>query len=184
VNFAKDTHLNDDQITRAIVDADDLPISLRKHLSECPQCRSTVEQFENELSILGKLSRHFSPISENKITLPAEKEVRSFLGLWKWRISFGTAFSAIMVILIVWWSGMSSLPINNGPNSPEELWEDEKLMTEISDLSENALPQLYMDITGESDPETEDDFLKFIDPSNEDTSLSQNTGRGKESYNV
>lgn len=172
MNFAKDQHLNDDQITQAIVDADDLPISLKEHLSACPQCRSTVEQFEDELSILGKLSRRFSPISENKIALPAEKEVRSFLGSWKWQISYGTAFSIMTVILIVWWSGMTNPSINRSPNNPEELWEDEKLMSEISNLSENALPQFYMDITGEPDTETEDDFMEFIVPTNNDISQS------------
>jgi hypothetical protein len=175
VNFTKDQHLNDDQIFCAIVEAGDLPDTVRKHLAGCPQCRIAVEQFEEELSALGKLAHHFSPKPETQITLPVEKTTQSIFGAWKWQVSFGAAFSAVLVFVMVWWSGMTNTVINGGPNNLSgELWEDEKLMTEISSLSENALPQLYMDITGETDPEDDDDFLEFVDPSTEDTSLSLN----------
>ena len=67
MNFTKDQHLNDDQIFCAIVEASDLPDTVRKHLAGCPQCRIEVEQFEEELSTLGKLARHFSPIPEKSV---------------------------------------------------------------------------------------------------------------------
>ena len=173
MNFTKNRHLNEDQIVEAIVEAGDLPDVLRNHLDVCPQCRLAIERFEEELLGLGKLARYFSPKSQHQITLPIGKETQSFFGSWKWQISFGAAFSAVLVFAMIWWSGMTNTTINDGSNNlSAELWEDEQLMTEISSLADNALPQLYLDITGEPDPETEDNFQEFLDPSDEDISLS------------
>ncbi|MBW1641505.1 MAG: hypothetical protein JRJ39_05795 [Deltaproteobacteria bacterium] len=180
MNFTKDQHLNDDQIICAIVEASDLPDTVRKHLAGCPQCRMAVEQFEEELSTLGKLAHHFSPKPETQITLPVEKTTQSIFSAWKWQFSFGAAFSAVLVFVMVWWAGTTNTAINGGPNNLSgELFEDEELMTEISSLSENALPKFYLDITGEPDPETEDDFMEFVNPSNEDTTLSLKNNRRK-----
>jgi hypothetical protein len=178
VNSNKDQHLNDDQIVTAVVEVSDLPESAQKHLASCHQCRLAVEKFGTELSNIGELARHFSPMSKQRIKLPVEKSTKPILGSWKWQMSFGAAFSAILVVAMLWWSGMTPSLINGGPKSLSgELWEDEALMTEISSLTENALPQLYLDITGETDPEDEDDFMNFIDPLNEDISLSENKWR-------
>ena len=56
MNITKDQHLNDDQIIGAIVEAGDLPDTVRKHLAGCSQCRMAVEKFEEELSTLGKIA--------------------------------------------------------------------------------------------------------------------------------
>lgn len=173
MNSIKDRHLNDDQIIKTIIEADDLPDMLREHLKACPQCHMAVKKFEEELSVLGKLANQFSPKPKERITLPVERERQSFFGSWKWQFSFGAAVSAVLIFVIIWWSGITNTAINGGSNNlSAELWEDEQLMTDISSLADNALPQLYMDITGEPDPETEDNFKEFIDPSNEDISLS------------
>lgn len=173
MSFTNDQHLNDDQIAQAVVDAQDLPIPLRKHLSECPHCGLAVEQFQKDLSSIGKLANQFSPEPKRRIALPVEKETASFLGSRKWQISFGTAVSAVIVFLMIWWSGMTNPSLNGVSNDrAEELWEDETLMTEISSISNNALPQLYMDITGDFDSEMEDEFMEFINPSDDDTTLT------------
>jgi hypothetical protein len=175
VNVTNDQHLTDDQIIGAIIGADDLPDTIRNHLAVCPSCRLTVEQFEHDLSTLSELARHFSPRPKQRITLPVEKTTQSIFGARKWQFSLGAAFSAILVFVIIWWSGITNTVLNGGPNNlTKELWEDEALMSEISSLSENALPQLYLDITGDIEPEAEEEesFLDFIDPANKDTSLS------------
>ena len=178
MNLNKDQHLNDDQLIITIVEADDLPSGVREHLDSCHQCRLAVQQFENELSILGEAARQFSPTPKHRMTLPVERQTQKVFGSWKWRVSFGAAFSAVLVFVILWWSGLTNTTINGGVNSLSgELWEDEDLMTEISRLSENPLPQLYMEITGDTDPEFQDDFMEFVDPLNEDTSLSKTIQR-------
>lgn len=168
------THLNDEQIITATVDATDLPETVRNHLSTCPQCSQAVDQLNEELSTAGKLAQHFSPKPTCHIQLPPGKEATPLLGSWKWRLSFGAAFSLMLAFVIMWWSGITMGPINEKFNAAEkELWEDEQLMTEISDLSQNALPEIYLDITGQTDTDTEEDFMEFIVPSNQDTSLSK-----------
>ena len=143
---------------------------IQTHLSICTKCQKAVEHFKQDLSDFGKLAQHFSPKPKRQISLPPKKDTVLFLGSWKWRLSFGAVFSVCFAFIIIWWSGLINTVYHIKPS--QELWEDEKLMTEISSLSENALPQLYMDISGEPDPETEIDFMEFVVPSNENTILS------------
>jgi len=175
MNTLKNNHLNEDHILTAMVDENDLPVMVREHLADCPQCRRAVDQFDEELSMLGHLAKEFSPTPEQPFSLPVEKERTAFRGAWKWKVSFGTAFSTLLILGVLWWSGM--IMINPGPMKPEEvasseMFEDEQLMTDISSLSENALPSLFMNISGEPDDETEDDFMEFVDPSDEEMSIS------------
>ena len=46
------------------------------------------------------------------------------------------------------------------------------LMTEIGILSENALPQEYMDIAAESEPILHEEFIDFVAPILDDDSLT------------
>lgn len=177
MNLIKNSHLSEDQLIRAVVDPGDLTAVASDHLTACPKCRQALHRFEEELSTLGKLAGHYSPEPKRNITLPVVKPVRSIFRSWKWRIALSAAFSAALIIVVVWWSGMThtASKMNSGGLS-EELWEDEQMMTEISMLSENALPPLYMDIAGEPDPGTTEDFMEFIDPMQENNSLSKKTG--------
>jgi len=44
-------------------------------------------------------------------------------------------------------------------------------------LAENALPQEYMDITGETDDETDEEFMEFLAPTMEDDYWSLDSGK-------
>jgi hypothetical protein len=58
----------------------------------------------------------------------------------------------------------------------QEMWEDERLMTEIKELSENALPAFGSSISGEGYSSLDEEFLDFVVPSTETEKVSQNGG--------
>ena len=64
-----------------------------------------------------------------------------------------------------------------GNTYTQEMLEAEQFMTEVSMLAENALPQEYLDITGETDEEPDEEFMEFITPMIEDESWSYDSGR-------
>ena len=83
----------------------------------------------------------------------------------------GFAFSATAlaaVIIVVWATFLirSQQPGRIG-NLAQDMVEAERLMTEIDVLVENALPQVYLDIVGETDLNLDEDFLDFLIPTNE-----------------
>jgi hypothetical protein len=45
--------------------------------------------------------------------------------------------------------------------------EAERLMTQVNMLVENALPQVYLDIVGETSLNLDEDFMDFLIPTNE-----------------
>ena len=63
----------------------------------------------------------------------------------------------------------------------QEMLEAEEFLQQISMLSENSLPQVYLDITGESDMEFDEEFMDFIIPTVENEPLSYDSwGKGVE----
>lgn len=49
----------------------------------------------------------------------------------------------------------------------QEMWEDDLFMIEVSALSENALPLFCSDVSGESYPDFDEEFIDFVVPSTE-----------------
>jgi hypothetical protein len=89
------------------------------------------------------------------------------------------AVTVALVIVIVWWSAPFRItPGNSRHILVQEMEEAERLMTEISMLVENALPPVYLDICGKSDPGFDEEFMQFVVPSIESEAVSYDSGRG------
>lgn len=178
MNPDTNVHLNEDQIIRAVVDGNDLPRTLRTHLSECPQCTANKEKIESDLARLGRMAERFSPSPGKKVLLPSEKPKRSIGWSWQWRAAFGVAAAAVFVIFIMDIPPFfKPAPGGKDHTYTEEMLEAEAFMTEVGMLAKNALPQEYMDIAGESDEEPDEGFMDFLIPIIEDEPLSNDSGR-------
>ena len=157
-------HLEEDDILQAVIDDTDLSVQQQQHLAECSQCRVSKERLEHELTRLGQLAERYAPKPQKRIIV-AEQKVRWPLLNWK------TAFSAAAVaavILIVW----GTVLIQNQQqgtigNLAQDMVEAERLMTQIDMLVENALPQVYLDIIGETSLSLDEDFMDFLIPIDE-----------------
>ncbi len=165
----KNLHLEEDQLSKAVVDESDLSPSQQEHLSNCHQCRERKEKIEASLSQLGQMAKRFSPSPKKRFSLPIRKEQRSFLRSWQWRTALGVAVTAIFIAVVV----VPTLHENTQEQKElaftQEILEAEDFMNEVTMLAENALPQEYMDITGETGEETDEGFMDFMTPTEEDS---------------
>jgi hypothetical protein len=158
-------HLGEDDMLRAVIDDTDLSALQRQHLAECTRCRSHRQSLESELTHLGQLAERYAPEPLRRITVAQDKV----------RLPFsirGFAFSAATVaaVIIVVWAAFLIRNQQQGPvgNLAQNMVEAERLMTEINVLVENALPQVYLDIVGDTNLKMDEDFIDFLIPINED----------------
>jgi hypothetical protein len=158
-------HLGEDHILQAVIDDADLSALQQQHLAECSRCQADRERLENELAHLGKMAQRYTPQPLKRIRVADEKTRSPFF-------IRGFAFSAAAVaaVFIVVWA--TFLIRNQQPgrigNLAQDMVEAEKLMTEINVLVENALPQAYLDIVGETNLNLDEDFMDFLIPTNGD----------------
>ncbi len=173
MSFNKENHPDEDQLILAIVDEAKLSDSIREHLSLCPRCRAGIKKIEKDLNILGQTARQLAPATHRKISLPVEKPSRTCRLLHDWRLSFGAIATAALVIFTIWFSIPKTIIIEDTFSIMTEIsWEDDDFMTKISALTENVLPQVYLDIIGEYYLGIDDEFIKFVIPDFETDSLS------------
>jgi hypothetical protein len=158
---SKNLHLNEDQVIRCVVDENDLPATVRNHLSTCLVCLEKKRQIEQELGALGRMAREFAPLPQREVQLPFHKP-RS---LWSWRPVFVAGFAAVLLIAGIWWYALVT-PSQEKMMSQimRETKKDEQLMAEIYALEEYAPVDVYSDIFAESDVGYFDEFLKFVSP--------------------
>ncbi|SPD71748.1 hypothetical protein PITCH_A1010018 [uncultured Desulfobacterium sp.] len=176
----QDMHLSEDQILLAVVGDEDLSPYYKEHLSSCLQCQEHKSRVEGDLSRLGRLARSLSPLPKRRLSLPAE--TRSFW-IWSWRVktAFGLAIAAILVIFVmgeqdIFKTIRSQKPVvQTRDTAGADTFEDEGLMTNITALSKNALPEEYMDIAAGSDPKIDEGFMEFMAPAVEDEPLSEDS---------
>jgi predicted anti-sigma-YlaC factor YlaD len=159
-------HLEENDILQAVIDNTDLSVLQQQHLVECSQCRSSKQRLEQELARMGQLAERYAPKPQRRIIV-AEQKVRS--PLLNRRFAFSAAAVAA-VILVVW----GTFLIRNQQqgsigNLAQNMVEAERLMTQINVLVENALPQVYLDIVGETNLNLDEDFMDFLIPTPEGT---------------
>lgn len=155
-----EAHLDVDQLSRAVVDVDDLPPSLREHLATCPQCRQAKERFELELSGLGEMARRLAPSARTALALPEEQSPSTPGWSWKRRTAYGMALAVLLVVLVSWQSDLVLFaPGENGDNPALVIQSAEDLIAEVNLLVANPLPQVYLEICAES----ELDFVESFD---------------------
>lgn len=174
----KDFHLDKDQILWAVVDEAELPSSLLEHLSVCPQCRARKELLEQNLVRLGEKAERFAPSSQRKVSLSLEEPRSHRRWSWGWRSALVVAMTAAVVIVTFWATNLyDTSPNDRVAGLTQEMWEDERLMTEISLIEENALSPLYVDISEEQNLLFDEDFMQFVVPIIENEITSQNLTR-------
>jgi len=175
----KEAHLKETDLLQAVVDETDLSASLQEHLKTCRLCRSEKDRLELALAELGDRAEHFAPSPGRRVALPVGESTRRALSwYWNWRRTLVAGMvTAVAAIIVVY----GTISVRNAEEAKlaaltQEIWEDELLMTEISALSENALPLFCSDISGESYPDFDEDFMNFVVPSTEADLVSSGGG--------
>jgi hypothetical protein len=180
VNNEKNHHLSEDQIIRAVVDESELSLPVRQHLGHCNQCRAQKARLEQNLVRLGQLAGQFVPVPHQRLSLQASETLPSLRWSWNWKTALGTALATAALFVFVWWASQGEEIFETyGTENVivQDLTTSESLMTEVSILSENALPQEYMDIAAETGSEINEEFINFMAPLIEDDSLTFISGK-------
>jgi hypothetical protein len=168
VNKTNGCHLNEEQILKAIIDKEELVPSEKDHLSVCQECRSALESFEKELKLLGQTAERFVPLPRKRTVL-YEKTGKNFL--FGWRTSFAAAIITIFLVITVNSDSIKHM-FNKTDIADSELYSEDILMTEVSNLVENSLPAKFLFVSEDGDTDYDEDFIDFIVPSAEDEVLS------------
>jgi len=173
VTFSKNSHLDEEYLLRAIVDEAKLPDSIREHLSLCPMCRAGIKKIEQDLNNLSQSARQLSPATHRNISLLIEKPSKIYRWLHNWRLSLGAVATAAVVVLVIWLSIPNTILYEDSLDIMAQVtWDDDVFITEINMLTQNAIPQVYLDIIGEYSVSIDDEFIKFVVPDFETNSLS------------
>lgn len=173
----KNFHINEDQLIIAVIDQNDLPAAVRLHLSKCPACQEKKRQLDQELGNLGRMAREFAPLPKRKashiLSHILDGIQKTNTGLWSWRPLFAASFAALFLIAGIW---MTSPPVKNTSQEQmtariiNEMEEDQYFILEIKALEENALPDFYPYVSGESDRYFDEEFINFVVPVEETNS--------------
>ena len=160
------THLKEKEIILAVVDETDLPEPLREHLSKCGLCRTEKEQLEDELSWLGRTAESLAPLPKERVKLIAEGA--SIIDRFRTRHRrslLATGMAAALIIAVLLWKTFFPIsPEDRYAQRPPEFGGEEGLMAEILFLVENPLPRIYLDLSGESNPVINEEFIEFVIP--------------------
>lgn len=153
-------HLSEDQIVHAFIDQAQLPADKKAHLERCLQCRSRVDQLAYDLERLGRMAGQYAPLPERSVHLPVKETRRP---LRRWTVGLAVAATAALCVAIWWGVPQDKQPVvaNQAVSVSENNGE---LMSTVQALSENALPDVYMDIVGDSDLDMTDEFIDYVVP--------------------
>ena len=168
VKHSRDDHVSEENLIQAVIDPEDLSLELREHLDSCQFCRLDKERLEGSLIKLGDLAQKYAPTPQ-KIQMVATAQVRRH---WAYSWNLATAVTAALLIAAVtWWA----IPLTKSPNmkSPGigldaltlQMDQDAELLNRIEYLEDNPLPLALADISGESSLDLNEDFLDFVNPS-------------------
>jgi hypothetical protein len=115
-----------------------------------------------------------------RLNLEAAKTSHVIRWSWNWKTALGTTLATAALFIFVWWAGRGGEMFDTSNRAKviaNDLMKSESLMTEVGMLSENALPQEYMDIAAETESEISEEFINFIAPLIEDDSLTFISGK-------
>ena len=156
------SHLNEEQIIRAVIDEKDLTGEDRQHLLDCRLCKSKVALFKDDLQELGDDAKVSVPPLTKNISLPGD-EATSLSYKSRWLPSFGVAAMAGLVLFFYVLGLETMSPKFIALQSPEDLLEDEYLMEDILEMVENPLSESIYEITGVNGG-FDEEFLQFVVP--------------------
>jgi len=166
-------HLSEDDLIIAAVDKADLDYEAREHLDNCYTCSSEIVRLEAQMGELGRMANRLSPSPKRKIVLKG-KGLRSFHGIPRnWGLILKPAIAMAMVIIVAgWFFVFKTIPQNSVADLMQEMYEDDRLMTEISVLEENPMMETFFEISTESNSILSEEFIDFINPFSDGEELS------------
>ena len=156
----KNAHLDEGQLIWAVLDETELPVPARKHLLGCSQCQVQKEQLARDVARLGQMAKDFAPLPGTRTVVPQEESKDSQRWFWKWQIGL----AAGVVLIALWFALFMTAPEKGVTTVARKMWEDQQLMADVSFFEENALSPIHLDITGESYPVLDEEFMEFVVP--------------------
>lgn len=165
----QDRHLNEDQITRAVVDENDLAPAEQNHLLHCSLCRKEKQGLEQVLSRMGKMSKELVP-GPRKRLMPVTKRSRSSL---RWQPALAAGVVIALLLIGIWRTSFYAKFQENGSMQiTQKMENDQQLMAEITFTENDALPGRYLYIIGDYNDDDyndyddfyNDEFLEFVLP--------------------
>jgi hypothetical protein len=172
----RNRHLDEDQLILAVIDKTDLPAEMQRHLEICPECQKETARLETDLETIGDLAAASTPKLSRSVVFTVEK--RSFFDrVYPYRAWVAVAASILLLIAISWSGWLGTLSGTKMKASVTETWEDQVLMMEISSLTENALPEIFLDMSEDAVTGFDEEFIQFVIPDEENDSLSFGTNK-------
>jgi hypothetical protein len=158
-------HLSPEELNRCVVDEEALGGPSRDHLRQCPLCQRERRDLVRQLELVGESARQYAPEPVRKIVLPSrDGEVLKGWGM-SWGLTFKlAAVAALLVLTFSWLMHFRPTPEIDQSQIASEMVKDETLMTEISMLEENSLPDSYQDISPETETDMDDDVFDDVVP--------------------
>ena len=157
-----DIHLDQDGLLRAVIDGNDLRRAEQAHLERCADCRAKINRFENDLAWLAHQARQSAPQPQRRIVLP-----HKIVDRHGHRLGYGLATVAVafVAVALAWlWDGPQSQQ-GLAPWPPAVGVEDRVAReVELQALTDNSLPDVYLDMIGDEETGFSDDFLDYIAP--------------------
>jgi hypothetical protein len=158
-------HLSPEELSRSVVDEPGLAGQSRDHLKSCPVCRRERQYIVQQLDLIGKSARQNAPDPVRKIILPSAEGEAQKGWAFGWGLTLKLAAAAALLVLTVsWLIHFQNIPGMDQGRIASEMVQDEKLMTEISMLEEDSLPDAYQEISPETAADVDEDIFDFVVP--------------------
>jgi len=170
----KQDHLNENQLMQTIVDKTDLPDEWLAHLEVCADCRREKASVEKKLYQLHFLADQHLPVQKRNIRLPVRESAQSHSWFVGWQAAAGVAAVAVVFMFFIsFWQGYTTQQ-HSAHHLVLETQDTDIIMAEVDLMVESALPEIYLDICGESVPGYDDQFMQFVVPDDEIQFLTTN----------
>lgn len=163
MNTTANNHLSEEEIITAVVDTADLNRLQQQHLTGCSRCRSQIEALSGDLRIMAKIAEASSPAVKRPFRAPAtERPGTGWVPFGrKWAAGVAVALACAVIGGLLWQSQLS----NQRRQLAREMLEAEQLMRQVDRLVENPLPETVMSIGAEGVAGLDEDFFRFLIPS-------------------
>ncbi len=154
-------HLQEEQVLWAVIDEKELAGDSQQHLLDCPACKKKVEQFRDELELLGQKAHQAVPPFMRAVKLPKEKSATVSHNIG-WLPFFGAAAMGACVVFFYFMGIQTMAPTQlTTLQNQEILLEDETLMLEIAEIVEVPLPEGLYAINGENETDFDEDMYEI-----------------------
>jgi hypothetical protein len=161
-------HLGGERIVIAVIDENDLTPAEKHHVKTCPICSGAKQTLATQLLRLSEATKRYTPDQQRKVILPAEKEAIGKGWISRWNMGLVAAAACLVLIIAISLPHLftgGSLPYGN-VNLVAETAADAKLMAEVKDLEESALPGSLQNVA--PDPgagiDSDEDTLDLMAP--------------------